>query len=79
MLGQTTFVWVDKRLGQATGELDEPLGGISVILFGDFGHLPTIDVPLQSFPSRKPVAIGYTIYQSFGTCDTYRCTPPIRQ
>ena len=65
MLGQTTFAWVDKRLRQATGELDQPLGGISVILFGDFGQLPPVgDVPLYSSPSHKPMAIhGYTIYQ----------------
>ena len=56
--------WVDKHLGQATGKLDQPLGGICVILFGDFGHLPPVDVPLHSFPSRKHMAIdGYTIYQ----------------
>ena len=69
MLGQTTFAWVDKCLRQATGKLDQPLGGISVILFGDFGQLPCVgDVPLYSSPSHKPMA---THFISFETCDSY--------
>ena len=70
MLGQVMFAWVDKRLRQATGKLDQPLGGISVILFGDFAQLPPVgDVPLYASASpHKPMAFhGYTIYQSFET------------
>ena len=40
MLGQRIFAWVDRLLKQATACLDKPLGGISVILFGDFARLP---------------------------------------
>ena len=42
MLGQKTFSWVDKRLRQATGALHEPLGGVSVSLFGDIAQLPPV-------------------------------------
>ena len=47
MLGQKTFSGVDKRLHQATGALHEPLGGLSMLLFGDFAQLPPVaDRPL---------------------------------
>lgn len=39
MMGLRMMAWVDKHLCQATGQMDVPLGGMSVILFGDFGHL----------------------------------------
>ena len=42
MLGQRTLAWVDKRLRQETGKLHEPLGGISVIILGDFAQLPPV-------------------------------------
>jgi len=66
MLGQVMFAWVDKHLCQATGKLDQPLGGISVILFG---HFAVGDVPLYASASpHKPMAFhGYTIYRSFET------------
>ena len=49
ILGQATFAWVDKCLRQATGKQDKPLGGMSVIMFGDFAQLPPVgDKPLCS-------------------------------
>ena len=67
MMGQRMFAWVDRRLRQATAKLDEPLGGISVILFGDFAQLPPVcDLPLYSNPNKNPLSIhGYTIYRTF--------------
>ena len=54
MLGQRTLAWVDKRLRQATGKLNEPLGGISVMLLGDFAQLlPVGDKPIYAFPSQS--------------------------
>ena len=69
MMGQKMLVWVDRRLHQATAKLDEPLGGISVILFGDFAQLPPVcDLPLYSAPNQNPLSIhGYTIYKTFST------------
>lgn len=59
MLGQKTFAWVDKRLRQASGKLDIPLGGFSLILIGDFGQQPPP-------PSTHPLSIhGSQIYYLF--------------
>ena len=69
MLGQTTFAWVDKRLRQDTGKLDEPLGGMSVILFGDFAQLPPVgDRPLFSPASNQQLPFhSFTVYRHFTT------------
>ena len=67
MLGQKTFAWVDRRLQQATGALHEPLGGLSVLLFGDFAQLPPFgDRPLFVKSSINDVTFhGYSIYRIF--------------
>ena len=69
MLGQRTLAWVDKRLRQATGKLNEPLGGISVILLGDFAQLPPVgDKPIYATsPSSILGQHGYSIYTLFET------------
>ena len=69
MLGQTTFAWVDKRLRQATAKHNEPPGGVSVILFGDFAQLPPVgDKPLFAPASNHQLRFhGFTIYQQFTT------------
>ena len=49
LLGQKTMGWVDRRLRQASGKLAETSGGFSVILVGDFGHLPPVgDRPIYA-------------------------------
>lgn len=69
MLGQRTMAIVDKCLRQATGCLDTPLGGISVILFGDFAQLPPVgDRPLYADnPSSSLMLHGFTTYRLFDT------------
>ena len=69
MLGQRTLAWVDKRLRQATGKLNEPLGGISMILLGDFAQLPPVgDKPIYATsPSSILGQHGYSIYTLFET------------
>ena len=69
MLGQKTFAWVDKRLRQATGALHEPLGGVSVLLFGDFAQLPPVaDRALFVKSSVGGVTFhGYSVYRMFST------------
>ena len=64
MLGQRTLAWVDKRLRQATGKLHEPLGGILVIILGDFAQLPPVgDRPVYATPSSSLLAQhGHSIY-----------------
>ena len=71
MLGQRTLAWVDKRLRQATGKLNEPLGGISVMLLGDFAQLPPFgDKPIYASPSKSSSLFaqhGHSIYGLFET------------
>ena len=71
MLGQRTLAWVDKRLRQATGKLNDPLGGISVMLLGDFAQLlPVGDKPIYASPSQSSSLLtqhGHSIYGLFQT------------
>ena len=64
-----TLAWVNKCLRQATGHLHLPTGGISIILFGDFGQLPLVgDRPLYAQPSSSELAVhGHTLYCMFTT------------
>ena len=61
MLGQRTLAWVDKRLRQATGKLNEPLG--------DFAQLiPVGDKPIYATSSSSLLGQhGYSIYTLFKT------------
>ena len=71
MLGQRTLTWVDKRLRQATEKLNEPLGGISVMLLGNFAQLvPVGDKPICASLSRSSSLLtqhGHSIYGLFQT------------
>lgn len=69
MLGQMTFAWIDKRLRQATGKRDELLGGISVMMLGDFRQLPPVgDKPLFTTISSQQLSFhGHTVYRQFTT------------
>ncbi|XP_078371416.1 ATP-dependent DNA helicase Pif1-like [Oculina patagonica] len=69
MLGQRTLAWLNKRLRQTTGKLHVPLGGISVILLGDFGQLPPVgDRAIYSSPSGSVLGDhGHSIYTLFVT------------
>ena len=58
-----------QRLRQATGKHDELLGGISVIMFGDFAQLPPVgDKPLFATVSNQQLSFhGHTVYRQFTT------------
>ena len=60
---------MDSRLRQAFPHSadDVVLGGCSVLLFGDFGQLPSVmDLPLYSSDMKSPLSdLGRTAYQSF--------------
>ncbi len=67
MMGLRMLALVDKRLRQATAKLDSPLGGFSVVLFGDFGQLPPVgDRPLYADPTSSDLSLhGHHVYQVF--------------
>ena len=68
MLGQVMFTSVDECLYQATGKRDQPLGGISVILFCDFALLVMFHFMLLLLLTNLYMDFhGYTIYWSFKT------------
>ena len=71
MLGQRTLAWVDKRIQQATGKLYKPLGGISLMLLGDFAQLPPVgDKPIYASPSQSSSLLtqyGHSIHGLFET------------
>ena len=75
MIGHRTLALIDRRLRQATAKLNEPMGGLSVILFGDFGQLPPVgDRPLYAPPSNCDVAIhGHSIYSMFTSVIILSC------
>ena len=54
MLGQNALQYIDKHLRQATAHYDEPFGGISIILIGDFAQLPPVgDRTLYTTPDIR--------------------------
>ena len=69
MLGQRSMGWGDRRIRQGTGKLAEPFGGISVILIGDFGHLPPVgDRPIYAAATGSVLGDqGHAVYKMFDT------------
>src|SRR5205823_11240396 len=69
MVGRRMLGLIDMRLRQAFSEKkNEPFGGRSIILFGDFGQLPPVlDVPMYSTNISQDVVSnnGMAPYQQF--------------
>ena len=63
------FGWINKRCKEATGHTTVPFGGISVILVGDIGQLPSIsdEVIYHTKPANEIALEGYCMYQEFQT------------
>lgn len=61
--------WIDSRLRQATGRLQEPFGGVSVVILGDTKQLPPVkDRPLWSKrkkDEKQDIANGRAAFQLF--------------
>ncbi|CAN0196239.1 unnamed protein product, partial [Ectocarpus sp. 12 AP-2014] len=66
MVSQSQMAWVDRRLRQGTA-VDEPFGGISVIMTGDLGQLqPVGGTPLYKQNLSAALNIeGYAAYSLF--------------
>ena len=67
VIGQKLFGWLDRRCRQATGQIDEPFGGLSVILVGDIAQLPPVgDKVLYHCKPQGEVALqGFCAYKKF--------------
>ena len=79
MLGLRMLAWIDKRLRQNTGKLDEAFGDMSLIFIGDFAQLPPVgDRPMYAMPTSSVLSEqGKAAYTLF---DTVVClTQVVRQ
>ena len=68
MVGRKLFGQVDRRLRQVFPQhSNEPFGGCSCLLFGDFGQLPPVmDLPLYTTSASSSLSdIGSNCYQAF--------------
>ena len=68
MVGRRMLALIDKRLRQAFPEHNnEPFGGRSIILVGDFGQLPPVlDLPMYSDTQRDELSNnGFVVYRQF--------------
>ena len=65
VIGQTMLGWIDRRLRQASGLMNETFGGFSLILVGDTAQLPPVmDKPLyHAAPADTMSLMGYCAYQ----------------
>ena len=66
MVSQAQFAWVDRRLRQGTA-VDEPFGGISVVMTGDLGQLqPVGGSPLYKQNATAAINVErYAAYNGF--------------
>ena len=69
MIGQKMFGWINRRCKEATGRTIFPFGGISVILVGEIGQLPSIgdQVKYRTKPTINIALEGYCMYRKFAT------------
>ena len=69
VIGQKMFGWINRRCKEATGCTTIPFGGISVILVGDIGQLPSIsDQVIYHTKPKSDIALeGFFMYRKFET------------
>jgi hypothetical protein len=65
MMGQDVFRLVDKRLKEARPHCcDQPFGGVSIVLLGDWKQLPPV-ADSSLYNSRVKDPTGFNLYQLF--------------
>ena len=66
VVGQRLLGWIDRRLRQGT-VVDEPFGGISIILVGDIAQLPPVGdkVLYHKKPDGEMDTLGFLMYCKF--------------
>lgn len=69
VIGQKMFAWINRRCKQATGHFTLPFGGLSIILVGDIGQLPSIadQVIYHTRPKSDLALEGYCMYRKLET------------
>ena len=69
VIAQKMFAWINRRCKQATGHFTLPFGGLSIILVGDIGQLPSIadQVIYHTRPKSDLALEGYCMYRKFET------------
>ena len=67
VIGQKLFGWIDRHCKQATGCVNIPFGGISIILVGDIAQLPPVTdkVVYHNRPSGDLATSGFCAYHDF--------------
>ena len=64
VIGQKMFGWINKRCKEATGRHTVPFRGLSIILVGDIGQLPSISAQViyHTRPKSDLALEGYCMY-----------------
>ena len=73
MIGQKTFWMISERLKEARPQAqDQPFGGVSVVLLGDFRQLPPVADSAIHHNSGGDWTAGYNLYQHFKRCILFK-------
>ena len=73
MIGQKTFWMMSERLKEARPQTqDQPFGGVSLVLLGDFKQLPPVGDSAIHHNSGGDWVAGYNLYRHFTNCIIFK-------